>query len=127
VDTSAYARLRAGAEAVIERLAAAESIVVPTIVLGELEVGFRLARRGAENRAALVRFLDQPLVAVVPVTADVARLYGELFAALRRAGTPVPVNDIWIAATALHAGAHLLTYDSDFERMPRVDCEVLVR
>ena len=46
---------------------------------------------------------------------------GELFVALRRAGTPIPVNDIWIAAATIDAGAHLLTFDSDFDRIAQLD------
>jgi hypothetical protein len=45
----------------------------------------------------------------------VARRYGRLFADLRRAGTPIPINDIWIAATTLDCGGHLLTFDGDFK------------
>jgi predicted nucleic acid-binding protein len=40
---------------------------------------------------------------IQPVTPGVARLYGRLFADLRRAGTPIPINDVWIAATTLVA------------------------
>ena len=58
---------------------------------------------------------------IIEVTPDVARRYGEVFAELRRAGTPIPVNDIWIAAAALDAKAHLLTFDSDFDRIERLD------
>jgi tRNA(fMet)-specific endonuclease VapC len=59
------------------------------------------------------------------VTADVARRYGEIFVELRTAGTPIPVNDIWIAATTIDAGAQLVTFDSDFERVARLDRVIL--
>lgn len=126
LDTSAYAHFRANHAEVVDRIASADSVLVPTVVLGELEAGFRLGTRAAENRVTLTRFLDEPWVAVLPVTADVARRYGQLFAELRRAGTPIPVNDIWIAACTLDAGASLLTFDRDFERVERLDRTVLV-
>jgi tRNA(fMet)-specific endonuclease VapC len=44
-----------------------------------------------------------------------------VYAALRRAGTPIPVNDMWIAATALDQGACLLTFDQDFQRVAGLD------
>lgn len=54
-----------------------------------------------------------------------AHHYGRLFASLRRAGTPIPINDVWIAATALDCGGHLLTFDGDLDKLPSVDRTVL--
>jgi len=125
LDTSAYARLRVGDGRVLDRLADADVVLMPSVVLGELEGGFRLGRRPEANRAVLAEFLDEPFVAVAPVTADVALRYGEIFARLRRAGTPIPTNDVWIAATTLDRGAHLLTFDRDFEHVERLPCTVL--
>jgi tRNA(fMet)-specific endonuclease VapC len=125
LDTSAYSKLRAGGRTALDRIAAAEVVYLSTTVLGELEAGFRLGRRAEENRRALAELLSEPSVVVLPVTADVAAVYGRLFAALRRAGTPIPVNDIWIAAAAIDAGAHLLTFDRDFERIPGLERTVL--
>lgn len=110
--------MAAGHEQVQAALAQTSLVLVPVIVIGELEAAFALGRRSPENRALLAEFLDEPFVRVLDVTHEVARRYGELLVALRRAGTPIPVNDIWIAATALDAGGHLLTFDRDFERVP---------
>ena len=121
LDTSAYARLRARDQTVLDTVAKAETVYLPTIVLGELEAGFRLGRRAAENRAALAQFLEEPFTVVLPVTRDVAVIYGKLFSQLKTAGTPIPVNDIWIAACTLDARAHLLTFDRDFERVAGLD------
>ncbi len=121
LDTSAYSHFRGNHVGVVDRIATADRIYLPTIVLGELEAAFRLGRRTADNRATLDEFLREDFVEVLPITADVARRYGEVFVDLRRAGTPIPVNDIWIAAAALDAGAHLLTFDTDFERIARLD------
>ena len=64
-------------------------------------------------------------VATLPTTPEVARRYGQIFARLRQAGTPVPTNDIWIAAAAIDAGGRLLTFDSHFGQVPDLDCELL--
>lgn len=127
LDTSAYSNLRAGHETVLDRVAAAEVVLVPTVVLGELEAGFELGTRGLENRRTLSEFLAEPFVAILPTTPDVARRYGQIFATLRRAGTPIPTNDLWIAATTLDCGGHLLTLDHDFERVEGLPCTVVER
>jgi predicted nucleic acid-binding protein len=118
LDTSGYSWLRSGHREVRRRLAAARVVFLPTVVLGELAAGFALGRHRKENERALEAFLSQPFVQTLDVTAAVAARYGELFARLRRAGTPIPANDIWIAAATNDAGAHLLTFDGDFARVP---------
>ncbi|CAN5606638.1 hypothetical protein BH24CHL9_BH24CHL9_16260 [soil metagenome] len=110
--------MAAGHEQVQAALAQANVVLVPVVVIGELEAAFALGRRALANRALLAEFLDEPFVRALDVTHEVARRYGELMVALRRAGTPIPVNDIWIAATALDAGGHVLTFDRDFESVP---------
>lgn len=125
LDTSAYSHFRHGHDLVLDCVAAAGVVLLPTIVLGELEAGFELGTRQKENRVALREFLDEPFVATVPITAAIARRYGQVFAGLRRAGTPIPVNDIWIAATVLDRGAHLLTFDDDFRYVASLDCTIL--
>jgi tRNA(fMet)-specific endonuclease VapC len=125
LDTSAYARMRRGNDEVLSLLARAETVLVPTIVLGELEAGFRLGTRAAENRVILNEFMDEPFTAVLEVTPAVARVYGELFAGLRTAGTPIPINNVWIAACAIEARARLVTFDRDFERVGSLEVTVL--
>ena len=73
----------------------------------------------------LARFLGEPFVVTLPSTAEVARRYGQVFAKLRQAGTPIPTNDIWIAAATIDAGAQLLTFDSHFQQVPGLDCTLL--
>jgi tRNA(fMet)-specific endonuclease VapC len=125
LDTSAYSHFRAGDERVLDWIAAAETVVLPAIVLGELEAAFALGRRERENRMLLTEFLAELFVTTLPVTPMVARRYGLLFAGLRRAGTPIPVNDLWIAATTLDCGGHLLTFDGDFKVVASLDCTLL--
>jgi tRNA(fMet)-specific endonuclease VapC len=125
LDTSAYSHFRAGDARVLDLIVAAEVVFLPTIVLGELEAGFALGKRERENLTLLFEFLAEPFVAILPVTPMVARRYGRLFADLRRAGTPIPINDIWIAATTLDCGGHLLSFDGDFKKVEPLDCTVL--
>jgi tRNA(fMet)-specific endonuclease VapC len=122
IDTSTYSQWGRGNEDAERRVAEAERVLLPTVVLGELSAGFRLGARRAVNERFLAAFLLQPFVEVLAIDADVALRYGELFAKLRRAGTPIPTNDIWIAACTLASGGHLITFDADFdliEELPR--------
>ena len=118
LDTSAYSHLRRGREEVIDAVARADTVYLPATVLGELEAGFRLGNRHRENRRSLGAFLDEPFVEIITTDSEVALRYGEIFFQLRDAGTPIPVNDIWIAAAVVASGANLLTFDADFDRVP---------
>ncbi|MDP3719367.1 MAG: type II toxin-antitoxin system VapC family toxin [Acidobacteriota bacterium] len=121
LDTSAYSHFRGGHAQVLDALARAERVLIPVTVLGELEAAFEWGSRARENRRALEDFLEEPFVDLLPVTAAVARQYGRVFAGLRRAGTPIPVNDIWIAAVVIDCGGTLLTFDRDFDRVAGLD------
>ncbi len=125
LDTSAYSHLRAGHAQMLEWVAAARVAVVPVTVLGELDAGFELGRRALDNRRVLAEFLDEPFVSVLDMTVMTVRHYGRVFAALRRAGTPIPINDVWIAAATMECNGHLLTFDSDYSRIPDFDHTLL--
>ncbi len=81
----------------------------------ELLFGFRNGNRYAKNLALLDEFLDQPWVELQLVTRTTADRFGRIAAALRKAGTPIPTNDIWIAAHAFETGAELISLDRHFE------------
>ena len=125
LDSSAYSQLRHGHDAVMDAVAAAESVLIPATVLGELEAAFKLGARTKENRVVLTEFLEEPFVSALSTTRAVARRYGQVFARLRRIGTPIPVNDIWIAAATLDCGAHLLTFDQHFQHIRGLDFTLL--
>ncbi len=99
--------------------------MVPVSVQSELGAGFELGSRARENRVVLAEFLDEPFVSLLPITPEVARRYGQIFADLRRAGTPITIIDSWGAATAVDCGGHLLSFDQDFHRIQSLECTVL--
>jgi predicted nucleic acid-binding protein len=84
-----------------------------------------LCNRLEKNEAELREFLDNPVVERLSIDPEVARLYGEIVVELRRAATPIPTNDIWIAAAAARVGATVLTYDPHFAKISRVGSLVL--
>lgn len=120
LDTSAYSAFKRGDSAVTEALAHADQILLPVIVLGELWAGFRGGSREEENNRELEAFLESPRVMVHPLGEDVARYFAHTHAFLKKAGTPIPVNDLWIAACALQAGAVLIARDVHFRAVPGI-------
>lgn len=125
LDTSAYSRFRAGDARVVGLIDEADAIGLPAIVIGELRFGFKLGRRREENESALRTFIADPSVDVLHVDSEVADHYSDIHIDLRRQGTPIPTNDIWIAATAARAGMTVLAYDDHYDSISRVGSIVL--
>jgi tRNA(fMet)-specific endonuclease VapC len=117
LDTNAYSRLMGGHAPLTQLLESCEEVLLPATVLGELHAGFELGSRREANRRQLGEFLALPGVETIPVTTDIAERYGILIGQLTGQGTPIPTNDIWIAAAALETGTRLVTYDSHFKHI----------
>jgi len=125
LDTSAYSHFKRGHPPVIELIDRASWLGMPSVVVGELWIGFLLGGRPERNQRELAEFLRNPVVEELAVDREVGQIYAEIVVALRKAGTPVPSNDVWIAATAARAGATVLTYDPHFSVIQRVGSLVL--
>jgi tRNA(fMet)-specific endonuclease VapC len=115
LDTNAYVELLKGNPEVAGLVRSAEQLVFSMVVVGELLFGFRNGNRYEKNLALLDEFLNQPWVDLQLVTRTTADRFGRIAAALRKAGTPIPTNDIWIAAHAFETGAELISFDRHFE------------
>lgn len=120
IDTNRYSDLARGVPGVLEALDRAERVFVPLPVLGELRAGFALGARAAQNERGLLRFLGEPGVEVLSPDLATTHHYAGLFAQLRRQGTPIPTNDIWIAALALQHDLVLFARDAHFDRIPQL-------
>lgn len=125
LDTSAYSHFKRGHPPVVDLIDHAVWIGVPSIVVGELWVRFLQGKRIDRNLEGLAEFLRHPVVEELPVDGEIGQIYAEMVVALRKSGTPVPSNDIWIAATSAHAGATVLTYDKHFAAIKRASALVL--
>ena len=106
LDTSAYSALFRKHQASVQLVESAESLYLTPIVLGELKAGFLLSRRGEENERALRELLQSPRVSVLVIDDETADRWAIIATFLKKSGTPVASNDIWIAAAAW-------THDSD--------------
>jgi len=124
LDTSAYSNFRRGHRELVSLVDRADWVGVPTVTMGELRTGFLLGTNRERNESELEEFLANPVVEVLHVDAEASRHYAEIVADLRGAGTPLPTNDIWIAATAACHGAAVLTCDKHFESIARVGAVV---
>jgi tRNA(fMet)-specific endonuclease VapC len=125
LDTSAYSHFLRGDASIVKIISTARWIGVPVVVLGELRTGFLLGGQSAKNEDELRRFLHHPSVEIVDVNDDASRIYAEIMVALRKAGTPLPTNDIWVAAVASREGATVVTYDDHFRLIHRVGATIL--
>ena len=120
LDTSAYSQMKRGEGRLVELVDRADWVGMPCVVLGELHAGFRSGSRQKQNETELEEFLAQAVVEELPVDGEVARIFGDIVAELRGRGTPMPSNDVWIAATCARAGATLLSFDFRFRSFPRI-------
>ena len=101
-----------------ERFSGYDVILLTPVVLGEFRAGLFDTKAGRENRKAIDAFLQNPAVKVCPMTDNTSLCYAKVFQALRKAGKPIPTNDIWIAAAAQENGAALATDDGHFKAVP---------
>jgi len=90
-------------------------VFLSTIAIGEFKVGLDSTRRGRRDRDVLSDFLRLPNVVQITITTATTDLYAKVFRSLRAAGTPIPVNDIWLAAQALEHGAVVVSSDRHFQ------------
>ena len=120
LDTNAYADAARGDQRAAEILRTANEIHLPFVVLAELRAGFAAGTRGAKNEAALTHFLQSPRVRLLFPDEQTTYHYARLFSFLRKQGTPVPTNDLWIAALVIQHDLVLLSGDGHFERIPQV-------
>lgn len=95
-----------------------DEMILPVTVLGEFKAGLFPTRAGDRNRNALDVFLQKATVKVAPITDRTADIYAKVYQALRKESTPIPQNDMWIAASALENGADLATCDAHFRHVP---------
>ena len=118
IDTSAYAAFKRGVPGAISVVQQVPSITFNAVVLGELTGGFAAGAKEKQTRAELDAFLASGRVRVVTIDRGTAERYAEVYAALRKAGRPIPTNDMWIAASALQHGLRLFTFDDHFRYVP---------
>ena len=117
IDTNIYSRAMRGDPDIISSLRYIHHIGISAVSVGELLSGFKGGNRERENRLELGEFLDSPRIHLYPVDGDTAEYYSFVLNQLKKQGTPIPSNDIWIAATAFQHGLALHTVDKHFSHI----------
>ena len=120
LDTNAYVGFCKDHEHVVEQVQRAEQIFMPFVIIGELRAGFRCGSQGENNERILVRFLNSPRVSILYADEQTTHHYARLFFQLRKQGTPIPANDLWISALVIQHNLYLCAKDHHFDHLPQL-------
>jgi tRNA(fMet)-specific endonuclease VapC len=115
LDTSIVVRHFRDGKALAAKLAVFEEIYLPQTAVAELYAGAFRSARPEKNIQQIKRFLEA--VDVVVSDESTPEVYGRISAQLAQGGTPIPQNDIWIAALALQSDLPLATFDQHFQHV----------
>lgn len=120
LDTNRYTDLCRGEPSVSETVEFADEVWLPFIVIGELRAGFAAGAREATNEAVLRRFLLKPDVGTLYADDQTTHHYANVYRQLRKQGTPIPTNDMWIAALVLQHSLVLFARDAHFDALAQL-------
>jgi len=120
IDTNRYRDFMDGVPEAVAVLRRSPRVLVPFVVVAELRAGFAIGSRGVENERVFEQFLHRPRVEVLLPTIDTTRHYANLYRQLRYAGTPIPTNDLWIAALVVEHDILLYSRDAHFAALPQL-------
>jgi tRNA(fMet)-specific endonuclease VapC len=120
IDTNRYRDFCEAVPEAVEQFRSAERICMPFPVLAELRAGFACGTLARQNESVLTKFLNRPRVAVLFADEQTTFHYARTFRQLREQGTPIPTNDIWIAALVQQHNLLLYSRDKHFETLPQL-------
>ena len=120
IDTNCYVDLCRGVAETVQVLETADALVVPFVVLAELRAGFAHGRKQAENERVLRLLLLKDGVHVLFPDEQTTHHYAAVFRQLRKQGTPIPTNDMWLAALVLQHNLGLHARDKHFDHLPQL-------
>lgn len=120
MDTNGYVDLCKGVDDTVRLVETADSVSLPFAVVAELRAGFAMGRKSSENERTLRRFLLKEGVNILYPDDQTSHHYAAVFRQLRHQGTPIPTNDIWIAALVLQHNLVLHSRDRHFDHLPQI-------
>lgn len=115
-DTNALSAFADGDEKLLRTVENEHELALPTIVLGEYLYGIRRSRQRVSYETWVKTNL--PFFTLLPVVRETAEHYSEIRDELKTSRTPIPSNDLWIAALARHHRRPLVTRDTHFRAIP---------
>jgi predicted nucleic acid-binding protein len=118
LDTNAISGLFADDPGLTSLLAGTDRHHLPTVVVGEYRYGLMRSR----DRGVLAELLDELIEAslVLPIDLATTGHYAAVRDELRARGTPLPENDVWIAALARQHGLAVVSRDAHFDHVPQL-------
>jgi len=113
LDTNAVSALALKDRALIEKLKFIPQLTIPVIVVGEYMYGLKRVR----NRSVLEKWFQDlcNLCDIADINEETALYYAQAREELRVQGSPIPENDIWIAASARQLGLSIVSKDKHFD------------
>jgi len=120
LDTNRYKDFCLGEETIGVVLRQAEEVYLPFVTLAELRAGFACGTKTRANEGVLTRFLNRSRVRTLYPDEETTHHYANLFRQLRQQGTPIPTNDLWLAALAVQHDLLLASRDRHFEHLPQI-------
>jgi predicted nucleic acid-binding protein len=113
LDTNALSAVADNEPAAVRIFSQAVTIELPVIVLGEYRFGIAHSRRRNEYE----KWLGELIAAtrVLPVDDETSSQYADIRAELKKAGQPIPSNDLWIAALSRQHRLPLMSQDGHFD------------
>jgi tRNA(fMet)-specific endonuclease VapC len=122
LDTGIVIEVFNGNKNVADKINGLSRFYISSVVLGELYVGINRVSNATKHLKKLNDFLQ--LCEVLDVDGITALHYGKIAAALYKKGTPIPINDIWIAASAIQHDFTLVARDKHFDEIDTLKIEV---
>ena len=120
LDTNRYCDFCANSAEAVALCQLADKIVIPFPVLAELRAGFACGSLSRRNEGVLNTFLNRPRVSICFANDQTTFHYARIYRQLREQGTPIPVNDLWIAALVQQHNFSLYTRDKHFDHLPQL-------
>ena len=118
-DTSLFIAGESGRQIEADRLP--DDLAVSVITIGELRAGVLSAADTATRDRRLSTLVAAQVVRAMPIDESTADAWARLRVALRDLGRKMPVNDSWIAATAVALAVPVVTQDDDYDNVPDLD------
>ena len=115
IDTNSLSAMADGILELENEISRADEIAIPVIVLGEFRYGVQQSR----YRDRYERWLQELTLycRVLDISGGTAQQYADIRVELKRNGSPIPGNDLWIAALARQYSLPLLSRDRHFDHV----------
>jgi tRNA(fMet)-specific endonuclease VapC len=121
LDTNIVIALFAGDKAVEAKVRNTADVALAPPIIGELYFGAQKSGKVTENLQRINMLIEEHILFSCDL--ETAQWYGIIKDRLRRKGTPIPNNDIWIAALAMQHDLTLVTRDSHFDEIESLQTE----